>query len=82
MKMEEMRKESQKYPIFYNRTGVPSEKSKMPDYISCLTKDQINEQIRMKCQKCGSDAKTSALNKETGRIMITCLKCNDWIDFK
>lgn len=56
--------------------------SKRPEYLSHLTKDQIRSQIKSPCLKCGSDAKTSALNRETGRIMITCLKCQDWMDFK
>lgn len=64
--------------------GVPQTKvsNHVPDYLAHLTKEQINSQITDACTKCGSVAKTSALNRDTGRIMITCLKCQDWVDFK
>lgn len=49
--------------------------------IQALTKEQKRAQIKVPCPRCGSIGKTSALNREKERIMITCLKCNYWTDF-
>ena len=47
-----------------------------------LSKDEKLKQIKEICKKCGSDAKTAARNRDTGKVMIACLKCNDWVDFR
>jgi hypothetical protein len=76
MKLEKMKKD-----FAYNDAIIVDDPVSKVDLIH-LTKQQINEQIMRKCAKCSSTAKTSALNREKNRIMITCLKCNDWVDFK
>lgn len=76
MKLEKMKKD-----FAYNNAIIVDDPVSKFD-LSHLTKVQINEQIMRKCEKCSSTAKTSALNREKNRIMITCLKCNDWVDFK
>ena len=76
MKLQKIKKElAYNNPIIFDKPN-----SKVG--LSHLTKEQINAQIMRKCEKCSSTAKTSALNREKNRIMITCLKCNDWVDFK
>ncbi|CAB4144371.1 hypothetical protein UFOVP459_30 [uncultured Caudovirales phage] len=76
-----MKLEKIKQDFVYNDAIIIDDPLPKVDLIH-LTKQQINEQIMRKCAKCSSTAKTSALNREKNRIMITCLKCNDWVDFK
>jgi len=76
-----MKLEKMKQGFACNNALIVDKQSSKFDF-SHLTKEQINEQIMRKCAKCSSTAKTSALNREKNRIMITCLKCNDWVDFK